>query len=405
MKYIIIADDYTGANDTGVQLKRRGLPVDVIPYPVSGLTDSECLVVDTETRNIPEDEAALRLSELTEKLFKEKVPEVVYKKVDSTLRGNINAEIRTLAKGFDAVLFAPAFPQINRTTRHGIHYLDGVPLLQTEMARDPISPIKSDRLEDYLIGSKPKIKGINAPQLDSLVFEKGVSYYADASSQEDLEKLTKKALQSKLRILWVGSAGLANAIFEILIPANPILAVVGSLSEVAAKQIDALEQTGVQIVSVPSSDLIKGQSSETMLEKILSALKKERVACLTGARSREEYDETILRGREQGLSKGEINSRVQQALSNLVFQIMARQTLGGIFLTGGDTAIATFRALGAEGSRILGESEPGFILSRLIGGSFEGLPIITKAGAFGHETSIVKAIKKLEEESLQCNPF
>ena len=29
-RYLIIADDFTGANDTGVQLRRRGFPTEVL---------------------------------------------------------------------------------------------------------------------------------------------------------------------------------------------------------------------------------------------------------------------------------------------------------------------------------------------------------------------------------------
>ena len=49
-RYLIIADDFTGANDTGVQLRRRGLATSVIFSGKKLPVGTGCLVVDTESR-------------------------------------------------------------------------------------------------------------------------------------------------------------------------------------------------------------------------------------------------------------------------------------------------------------------------------------------------------------------
>ena len=43
-RYLIIADDFTGANDTGVQLKRRGLRTSVIFAGRKPPEDEGCVV-------------------------------------------------------------------------------------------------------------------------------------------------------------------------------------------------------------------------------------------------------------------------------------------------------------------------------------------------------------------------
>ena len=55
----------------------------------------------------------------------------------------------------------------------------------------------------------------------------------------------------------------------------------------------------------------------------------------------------------------------------------------GLVLVGGDTAVAALAAFGAHGLRIQREVQPGIPQGRLVGGPHHGLPVVTKAGAFG----------------------
>ena len=75
--------------------------------------------------------------------------------------------------------------------------------------------------------------------------------------------------------------------------------------------------------------------------------------------------------------------------------ILQEAAVSGLFLTGGDTAIAVIQQLGASGSHIEREIVPGFVQGRLLGGRQEGLPIVTKAGAFGTEEDIYQCIRSL----------
>ena len=64
---------------------------------------------------------------------------------------------------------------------------------------------------------------------------------------------------------------------------------------------------------------------------------------------------------------------------------------GAILLTGGETAIAVLRALGARGLRLTGEIEPGLALGAIAGGPFDGLVAMTKAGGFGDAAALERA--------------
>lgn len=84
-KYLIIADDLTGANDTGVQLKKHNIDVDVLLFPTEETVDSS-VVIDSESRILNADEAYTKVKSLTKKILNCNVFDIVYKKIDSTLR-------------------------------------------------------------------------------------------------------------------------------------------------------------------------------------------------------------------------------------------------------------------------------------------------------------------------------
>ena len=60
----IVADDFTGANDTGVQLTRRGFRTKVVLKPEGVADDGLSYVLDTESRNIPGEESREKVARL-----------------------------------------------------------------------------------------------------------------------------------------------------------------------------------------------------------------------------------------------------------------------------------------------------------------------------------------------------
>jgi uncharacterized protein YgbK (DUF1537 family) len=63
----------------------------------------------------------------------------------------------------------------------------------------------------------------------------------------------------------------------------------------------------------------------------------------------------------------------------------------GIVVTGGDTLYALLRALGARGVDLEREVTPGVPLGTVAGGSWAGLPLISKAGGFGGPALLLDA--------------
>ena len=141
-RYLIIADDFTGANDTGVQLKRRGYPTEVL-FAGKPVDSQKSIVIDTESRNaLPGHAYEIVRHSLEQVDFGQFC--YIIKKVDSTMRGNISQEIKAVDDAFrpDLVVFAPALPALGRTTMDGVQCLNGVEICKTELSKDPKNPLK-----------------------------------------------------------------------------------------------------------------------------------------------------------------------------------------------------------------------------------------------------------------------
>ena len=125
-RYLIIADDFTGANDTGVQLRRRGFPTEVL-FCGKPMGADRSIVIDTESRTVHPDHAYEIVSHALEDVDFDSFRYVI-KKVDSTMRGNIAAEIKAVDEHFkpELMIFAPALPDLKRTTVDGVQCLNGV---------------------------------------------------------------------------------------------------------------------------------------------------------------------------------------------------------------------------------------------------------------------------------------
>ena len=141
---LILADDFTGALDTGVQISKTGAKTVVLTDPHADLErfadGTDVLVIDAETRHISPQQAKECVASIVRRAFALNVP-CIYKKTDSALRGNIGAELAALLKASGArnLPFLPAFPQIGRTTEKGVHYIKGVPVNESPFGIDPSS--------------------------------------------------------------------------------------------------------------------------------------------------------------------------------------------------------------------------------------------------------------------------
>ena len=120
MQFAIVADDLTGATDSGAQLARAGYRAAVAFHDsqLPPTEDLDAVVVDTDSRQLSPESARARVTQAAAQL---KDARILYKKIDSTLRGRVAVEIGAafLEGGRPNAIVAPAFPDNGRTDRRG----------------------------------------------------------------------------------------------------------------------------------------------------------------------------------------------------------------------------------------------------------------------------------------------
>jgi D-threonate/D-erythronate kinase len=429
---LIIADDLTGAADTGVQFVSQGLDTCLIspdgaqPIDFNRYQRRDVLVVNTHSRGLDARQASERIALLLKDYRRDPFP-LVYKKIDSTLRGNMGSEIDALMEktGLSIGFMAPSFPEQKRSLVGGIMMVDGKPLSQTEAAQDSVSPIHESHVHKILgAQSRMDITRIDLTHVASTVEKlhdevmrecisgKGMLIIFDAVTHKDLRNVAEVGFRMPQPPLLIGSAGLAREIAEELSasaghrPFSPeiteavhVLIVSGSASGVTHGQIRRLEETG----SVSSFDLgagVRPDDEKTREEWMIGTAGRMGEALRLG--------HVLLKSPLERLEPRvgiSVQARITYELA-----VMARHALvasgmpiGSLMLvaTGGDTAMAILQALNAEELHILGQVIEGVAMSRLAGGAYEGLRIVTKAGAFGEADALKKIIGIVTGKTLE----
>jgi uncharacterized protein YgbK (DUF1537 family) len=151
----VIADDITGAADTGVQFLPAFAPIYLLDHRLLSLKAVEpppqAISVFTSSRGLTPVEAG-RVALETGRAIRGFHPERVYKKIDSALRGHIGAELEAMMEVLDLPFsfIVPAFPEQGRVTVGGVHRIHGVPVAETEMGRDPVTPVTESLLPKWI---------------------------------------------------------------------------------------------------------------------------------------------------------------------------------------------------------------------------------------------------------------
>ena len=255
LRLLMIADDFTGALDTGVQLAAHGIPTQVVVGQADlSACSSTVLVVDTETRHLSAAKAAEAVARLTRSAVENGVG-CIYKKTDSALRGNIGAELAALLKASGArnLPFLPAFPQIGRTTKKGVHYIDGVPVNESPFGIDPFEPVRCAEVTK-LIHLQTDMPAQNLRPGETASDKTGILVY-DAATAADLEAAGRQLFQNGTPPVLAGCAGFAAFLPELLglsdgsvveVPQlDPrLLVLCGSVNPITLRQMDTAEKAG-----------------------------------------------------------------------------------------------------------------------------------------------------------------
>jgi uncharacterized protein YgbK (DUF1537 family) len=413
-KLIIIADDFTGATDTGVQFRKAGLRVNVIISTLhlqEDLEQSDVLVVDLESRFDTAEIAYRKCYDLGKQIAG--LADVnIYKKLDSTFRGNIGAEIDGLMDSLKIrmSLVAPAWPINGRTTENGDIYINGVKLAKTEAANDPRTPVKLSGVAGIInLQSKRKCKLIHSPKVQSARFKyknlisdemgKGSEILIfDCVREADLDEIAYLIQHhSDFPILMVGSAGLASHLPEILFMPHKSLCFVfsGSVSEKTERQLQYTIKHGdcrlfmMDEVSLLKDEFDSGEITSSVSDEIRNGRKW---FIFTSSLSGDNVKKVFELADKKGISRMDAAEKVAKYIGGLAADLISTFNPSGVLLTGGDIAIKTVHALNATGINLAKEILPGIPAGTLTGSTLKS-NIATKSGGFGHDDAILKTLE------------
>lgn len=409
---LILADDLTGAADCGVACVGHGLHTIVALGDSGTKVSADVLSVDGDTRRLAPNEAATETARLLKHyLFQEDM--LFYKKLDSTLRGNVGEELAaTLAvrrKSSDSterivVVLAPAFPAAGRTTSGGKQHIFGKLLEDYLPLRDDPLHAPSDIAAMLLAFCLyPEVLALELIRGDSRALRKAMKTIAqnadvlvcDAETEDDLRKVAEASMVLGRRTVWAGSAGLARHMplaaglsrVSVTQPPRPLvvgssLFVVGSGSDVSREQVEVLaSKSDAIVIRIPSEVLIHVEQSkqhrtyELGIERALNA--GSNVAVFPDSAG------------PLGAASGPL---ITAALAALVLPFADK--VGALVVTGGETARAVLQAWGITRMQLICEVEAGLPFCVTSGWSRE-LPVITKAGGFGRPESLLHCLEFL----------
>ncbi len=394
-KAVILADDLTGALDTGVQLAQKGIPVEVLSRAARSFPEAAApvLAVNLDTRHASAREAYERTKEAA-RLAKASRAFMLYIKTDSGLRGNVGAALSAAVEGWgESLAFVPAYPENGRTVRDGLLYVCGVPVSKSILGHDLHNPVVHDSVQDIL-REQCSLPVLAAARGNGNKSSRAIHLY-EAACEADMAAAARAVREGGFTLA-AGCAGFSKYLPELLslpvcetplpqMPA-PLMVLSGSTSEVALKQLRRAQACGFS--AVPFPDLLSQAPDFSALNtRIIEALARGG-ALLAAAVNESGVQEVSGQAREMGLSTLETGDRIAGNLGRAAARLLDSGFSGTLLVFGGDTLKACLREAGDTQIRPLREIAGGVVVCEIITGKYRG-SIITKSGSFGSDELVM----------------
>lgn len=422
VKLLILADDFTGALDTGVQFSGKGIRTQVVVSSRWVEPDSDCdvMVIDVETRHVPKEKAYEIVYDVCQQAVKYGI-RCFYKKTDSALRGNVGSELQAAA---DAVLeknivFVPAFPAMRRITVDGVHYIDGIPVKESVFGQDPFEPVMYDRVDELLraTGYRGGVIGVSKTERKLQTVEewktqaseerrqkaaeaaKQQLFLYDAETDADLDEIAEAVSKKSDIPILAGCAGFAAKLPELLkLPVKKsgdvklkenLVFLCGSVNPITKSQIVYGEKMGIPRIHLkPEEKLeISYWDQPEGLGKIRQLAKDGMQHIIIDSNDEEGHNDTMKYAAQKGYSIEDVRVRISETLGYLLKKLIDVGMEGTYLITGGDTLIGFMKAIGVSELEPVNEIRPGCVLTSL---NYQDKKhyVITKSGGFGQERLI-----------------
>lgn len=421
VKLVIIADDLTGALDTGVQFSKKNMSAIVTTDLNFNFEDickeADVVVIDTESRHIPADEAKERVKSALSKFDKKEI-KFFYKKTDSTLRGNIGSEVEGFMEGLniDEVSFIPAFPLGKRTVKDGVLYVNNVKLAETQFAMDILNPVTDSFIPDIINKQSDinvKLKDINE-EFSPLDDKEKHIYIFDSENIENMENIGK-FLHNKNRLNYtIGNAGFAEVLThyiksdtkkeDIILEDDRILFVCGSVNITSLKQCKYAEKIGycsdsLKFTNIISEDYKNSDNYITDKEYFKEKINNNKKFLLRTTDSEDVIKKAIEYTEKNSIPMEELTSNIANSTGQLVSDLIREHDIKNLIIFGGDTLMGILKNIGCQYIIPVSEIFPGVVFTRAVGKD-TAINVITKAGGFGEESIIERINEFLENHSI-----
>jgi uncharacterized protein YgbK (DUF1537 family) len=389
MPLLILADDLTGAADCAARCRRAGMAITISMRPPTPPLPSGAVAFTSDSRHLPAAVAARRVAELVAGL-RELADITWYKKIDSTLRGNIGSELDAMLDtlGRSCAVICPSFPAQNRGLRSG--YLSSplarpahLPTLLAQQSRRRVAAIP---LADVEAGAERL-----ADRLAAAYAQAAQLLVVDAMTDQDLRTILTAVAQALPDALLCGSAGLIGALSlgcsaaeprhidgeELVQLGGAALLVVGSGSATAHRQIAYLRQhSGIDTIEIGLAAGAPDEDRRTERDVLLHLPEPSPQVALDGPTAR----------------------ACAAQLAEAALPIIAGSRPALLALVGGDTALQVLNRLGIERLTVLRELLPGIPLTAGIDAAGDRRFVIVKAGNHGDDATLVDLLRQARNE-------
>lgn len=405
-KLLIIADDLTGALDTGVKFAKTGMSVMVsCDWENVKIKNSlDVLVLCVSTRHASAEGAYQLIRYITED-YKDRFS-IIMKKTDSGMRGNIGAELQAVIDGCEEQIlaFLPALPEMNRTTMGGIQYIDGVPVSKSVFGRDPFEPVREDDISKLLKQQcSARTEVIPAGHVINTLSENKTILIVDSTSDSDMQKAAAQILaDGRIRLL-AGCSGLAKALAGELGAGKTektdqndqaLLVMCGSVNSISTKQLDYAEKKGFDRFRLPmdfllSNTPVNDEMHRNVTEPLMEACRSKKLIMIDTLPPDRDY----VLPQELELHRQQIASRLGELIKTILDYNLSLR----ILVIGGDTLQALMEAVHSTVISPICEPEQGVVLSCLRYKT-KNYQILSKSGGFGEEDLLLRLLNCIDTD-------
>ena len=330
-----------------------------------------------------------------------------------SLMGNISADIKAIVDELqpEKLIFCTAWPEINNYIRGAYSYIGNLPVNKSIRALDAVTPIR----ESYMPAIVNKYTGLTSKLINLAEVERGPDYITtlinncpdtviicDATRQYHVKSIAEAIVHNKNSWVACGSGGLIRAMAPLmgykerehpitpLSNNEPVLLVLGSVSDVTAVQLTTAAEKGIVCpILIEPADFWHRKEREYKMHRLAS-----------------EAGQQIARGNNVAITSTssrfipQFGKTAAYLLSSIAKIVIEQCNVKTLFISGADTAYAFCRTMEIEKLEVGGSITARFCPILVNGYSSRGKTywLCINPGSFGDEMAIVKALRFLRQD-------